>query len=168
MSWVILENWVGWAVVKQYQVDDSKKLKYVKELTKLDADFERKGTVGKGGWQNIQGLKESQMQFEELHVCHPTQKWLYKQFSGSRYMKYMYNKEENADMKRRFPVLYSLFDGNNDVCAKYLGSVSSIECQYISGGCNFLVNYQGVLEQKLHSDYDREGYDGQAKMASLD
>lgn len=69
-------------------------------------------------------------------------------------MRYHGVSNHNEDMAKNYPMLNDMFDENNELCGWYLGCVSTILCSYISSGRNVLVNYSGVGEQAMHTDYD--------------
>ena len=141
-------NILGWVVLKCTSVD-------LKDV--VDCVSEKKANLKEfadgGPWRDIKGSWK-QMQFEELKCVSASEKDIFSKFTRSHYMKYNTTSVVNIELATNYPVLNGLFGSNNALCDTYLKCELHIDCNYVSGGCNFLINNNGIEEQIMHTDYD--------------
>ena len=138
---------LGWVVLKRSVIKEQ--LNFVLEKKRLISGFEE----APGKWYNIQPAAKC-MQFKELVKMPPSEKELFAVYPGHRYMKYQTNKAANKAIVKNFPVMHGLFEQDAILLSDYMKKLFSVKFNFISAGCNFLINNGGVGDQIVHSDFD--------------
>ena len=109
-------------------------------------------------WYSLQP-REKCMRFDELVKVTPSEEALYKSFPGNLYIKYLSNKPSNEHVVAHYPQLHNLFEADNKLLNSYMKGKFNMKFDFISAGCHFLVNHNGVGEQVMHSDFDGNNYE---------